>query len=207
MLHDINLRVPAGTSLAIVGPTGSGKTTLVNLIPRIQDAEPGAVLIDGHPIREFPREVAAQHRISFPRKLFCSATQSAKILPSGKKMPKTTEIYAAADAANIAKDIESFPEQYRTVVGERGITLSGGQKQRTAIARAIIRNPSILILDDALSSVDTQTEDKILDHLRDDHAGAHDNLHLAPRLDRPQRRSHRRSACGHASWNWVLTKN
>jgi ATP-binding cassette subfamily B protein len=167
VLHDINLRIPAGTSLAIVGPTGSGKTTLVNLIPRIQDAEPGAVLIDGHPLREFALERLRRSIGFVPQETFLFSDSIRENIAFGKEDAKDAEIYAAADAANIAKDIESFPEQYRTVVGERGITLSGGQKQRTAIARAIVRNPSILILDDALSSVDTQTEDKILNHLRD----------------------------------------
>src|SRR6185369_8667348 len=161
------LRIPAGTSLAIVGPTGSGKTTLVNLIPRIQDAEPGAVLIDGHPLREFALERLRRSIGFVPQETFLFSDSIRENIAFGKEDAKDAEIYAAADAANIAKDIESFPEQYRTVVGERGITLSGGQKQRTAIARAIVRNPSILILDDALSSVDTQTEDKILNHLRD----------------------------------------
>jgi ATP-binding cassette, subfamily B, multidrug efflux pump len=167
VLHDINLRIPPGTSLAIVGPTGSGKTTLVNLIPRIQDTEPGAVLIDGHPVREFALEKLRRSIGFVPQETFLFSDSIRENIAFGKEDTKDAEIYAAADAANIAKDIESFPEQYRTVVGERGITLSGGQKQRTAIARAIVRNPSILILDDALSSVDTQTEDKILNHLRD----------------------------------------
>ena len=104
---------------------------------------------------------------SFPRKRSCSATASARTSRFGVESATDAKIHNAAEAANIAADIESFPEGYDTMVGERGITLSGGQKQRTAIARALIRNPSILILDDALSSVDTQTEDKILNHLRE----------------------------------------
>ena len=167
ILHDINLRIPAGTSLAIVGPTGSGKTTLVNLIPRIQDAEPGAVLIDGRPVRQFALEPLRRAIGFVPQETFLFSETIRENIAFGKENASDEEVRAAADAANIAKDIEGFPEQYRTVVGERGITLSGGQKQRTAIARAILRNPSILILDDALSSVDTQTEDKILNHLRD----------------------------------------
>ncbi len=102
-----------------------------------------------------------------PRRLFCSAKRVRENIAFGKEDATDDEVRAAAEAANIAEDIEEFPEQYRTLVGERGITLSGGQKQRTAIARAIIRNPRILILDDALSSVDTHTEDKILNHLRE----------------------------------------
>ena len=167
VLHDVNLRVPAGSSLAIVGPTGSGKTTLVSLIPRIYDAEPGTVLIDGRPVREYL--VASLRRsIGFvPQETFLFSDRIRENIALGVDSATDQEIHNAADAANIAADIESFPEGYDTMVGERGITLSGGQKQRTAIARALIRNPKILILDDALSSVDTHTEDKILNHLRD----------------------------------------
>ncbi len=167
VLHDLNLRVPAGSSLAIVGPTGSGKTTLVSLIPRIYDADPGTVLIDGRPIRDY--SVASLRKsIGFvPQETFLFSERIRENIALGVDSATDEEIHDAADAANIATDIESFPEGYDTMVGERGITLSGGQKQRTAIARALIRNPKILILDDALSSVDTHTEDKILNHLRD----------------------------------------
>jgi ATP-binding cassette subfamily B protein len=167
VLHDVNLRVPAGSSLAIVGPTGSGKTTLVSLIPRIYDAEPGMVLIDGRPLREY-LIAALRKNIGFvPQETFLFSDRIRENIALGVDSATDQEIHNAAEAANIAADIESFPEGYDTMVGERGITLSGGQKQRTAIARALIRNPKILILDDALSSVDTHTEDKILNHLRD----------------------------------------
>jgi ATP-binding cassette, subfamily B, multidrug efflux pump len=167
VLHDVNLRVPAGSSLAIVGPTGSGKTTLVSLIPRIYDAEAGTVLIDGRPIREYSL-ASLRRNIGFvPQETFLFSDRIRENIALGVNTATDTEIHAAAEAANIATDIESFPEGYDTMVGERGITLSGGQKQRTAIARALIRNPKILILDDALSSVDTHTEDKILNHLHD----------------------------------------
>ncbi|HYL14808.1 MAG TPA: ABC transporter ATP-binding protein [Terriglobales bacterium] len=167
VLNDINLHIPEGTSLAIVGPTGSGKTTLVSLIPRIYDAPSGTVLIDGLPIREFPLQ-ALRRNIGFvPQETFLFSDTVRENIAFGTEEVTDQEIHDAAEGANIAADIESFPEQYQTIVGERGITLSGGQKQRTAIARAIIRNPRILILDDALSSVDTHTEDKILNHLRE----------------------------------------
>ena len=166
VLRDINLHIPAGTSLAIVGPTGSGKTTLINLIPRVYDAEPGSVLIDGRPIREFPMEVLRQFIGFVPQETFLFSDTIRENVAFGRADASDTEVFDAADAANIAVDIEGFPEKFKTVVGERGIALSGGQKQRTAIARAIIRNPRILILDDALSSVDTSTEDRILNHLR-----------------------------------------
>jgi ATP-binding cassette subfamily B protein len=170
VLHDINLRIPAGSSLAIVGPTGSGKTTLVSLIPRIYDAAPGTVLIDGRPIRQFPLD-SLRRQIGFvPQETFLFSDTIRENIAFGVAQEdgeaSLEDIKAAAEAANIAQDIETFPEGYNTTVGERGITLSGGQKQRTAIARAILRSPRILILDDALSSVDTNTEDKILNHLR-----------------------------------------
>jgi len=167
VLHDLNLRVPAGSSLAIVGPTGSGKTTLVSLIPRIYDAEPGTVLIDDRPIRDYAL-ASLRKSIGFvPQETFLFSDSIRENIALGVDSATDPQIHSAADAANIATDIEGFPEGYDTMVGERGITLSGGQKQRTAIARALIRNPKILILDDALSSVDTHTEDKILNHLRD----------------------------------------
>ena len=175
VLKDINLRVPAGSSLAIVGPTGSGKTTLVSLIPRIYDAAPGTVLIDGRPIRQFPLDTLRRNIGFVPQETFLFSDTIRENISYGiaTELSETAgeatleEIKAAAAAANIAQDIESFPEGYNTTVGERGITLSGGQKQRTAIARALLRSPRILILDDALSSVDTHTEDKILNHLRE----------------------------------------
>ncbi len=167
VLHDLNLRIPAGSSMAIVGPTGSGKSTLVNLIPRIYDAAPGMVLIDGRPIRDFSL-ASLRRNIGFvPQETFLFSDRIRENIALGVESASDQEIHDAADAANIAVDIEGFPERYQTMVGERGITLSGGQKQRTAIARALIRNPRILILDDALSSVDTHTEDKILNHLRE----------------------------------------
>jgi ATP-binding cassette subfamily B multidrug efflux pump len=167
VLRDINLRIPAGSSLAIVGPTGAGKTTLVSLIPRIYDAEPGSVLIDGIPIRQYPIATLRRNLGFVPQETFLFSETVRENIAFGKERASDEDVRSAAGAASIAEDIESFPEQYKTIVGERGITLSGGQKQRTAIARAIIRNPRILILDDALSSVDTHTEDKILNHLRE----------------------------------------
>ena len=163
----VNLRIPAGSSLAIVGPTGSGKTTLVSLIPRIYDVAPGMVLIDGKPIREYPL-ASLRRNIGFvPQETFLFSDTVRENIAFGREDATEQDVQQAARAANIADEIESFPEQYQTMVGERGITLSGGQKQRTAIARAIIRDPRILVLDDALSSVDTHTEDKILNHLRE----------------------------------------
>jgi ATP-binding cassette subfamily B protein len=167
VLHNLNLRIPAGSSMAIVGPTGSGKSTLVSLIPRIYDAAPGMVLLDGRPIREYSL-ASLRSSVGFvPQETFLFSDRIRENIALGVESATDQEIYDAADAANIAADIEGFPDGYQTMVGERGITLSGGQKQRAAIARALIRNPRILILDDALSSVDTHTEDKILNHLRE----------------------------------------
>lgn len=167
VLKDINLRVPAGSSLAIVGPTGSGKTTLVNLVPRIYDAAPGSVLLDGRPVRDYPLEVLRRNIGFVPQETFLFSETVRENIAFGVENATDEQVFEAAEAANIAGDIRGFPEKYATIVGERGITLSGGQKQRTAIARALIRDPRILVLDDALSSVDTQTEDKILNHLRE----------------------------------------
>jgi ATP-binding cassette, subfamily B, multidrug efflux pump len=167
VLHDVNLRIPAGNSLAIVGPTGSGKSTLVDLIPRIYDAAPESVLIDGKPIREYPLEFLRKNIGFVPQETFLFSETIRENIAFGREDATDEDVRRAALAASIAADIEGFPEHYQTMVGERGITLSGGQKQRSAIARAIIRNPRILVLDDALSSVDTQTEDKILNHLRE----------------------------------------
>src|SRR5262249_41181514 len=167
VLKDVKLKVPAGRSLAIVGPTGSGKTTLVSLLPRIYDAVPGSLLLDGRPIREYPLETLRQNIGFVPQETFLFSDSVRENIAFGVENATDEQVHTAAEAANIAGDIEGFPEQYATLVGERGITLSGGQKQRTAIARAIIRDPRILVLDDALSSVDTYTEEKILNHLRE----------------------------------------
>jgi ATP-binding cassette subfamily B protein len=167
VLKGVSLRVPAGTSLAIVGPTGSGKSTLVSLIPRIYDADPGTVLIDGRPIREFPLAVLRRNIGFVPQETFLFSDTIRDNIAFGAENATDEDVRRAAEAANIAAEIESFPDRYNTLVGERGLTLSGGQKQRAAIARAVIRSPRILILDDALASVDTQTEDRILNHLRE----------------------------------------
>ena len=167
VLRDINLKIPAGSSLAIVGPTGSGKSTLVSLIPRVYDAPEGAILLDGRPIREFPLE-GLRRSIGFvPQETFLFSDTVRENIAFGVETSTDTQIMEAAEGANIARDIAAFPEKYGTMVGERGITLSGGQKQRTAIARALVRDPRIMVLDDALSSVDTYTEEKILNHLRE----------------------------------------
>ncbi|HEX6881495.1 MAG TPA: ABC transporter ATP-binding protein, partial [Terriglobales bacterium] len=167
VLRNINLKIAAGTSLAIVGPTGSGKSTLVQLIPRIYDAAPGMVLIDGHPIREYSLAWLRKNIGFVPQETFLFSDTIRENIAFGAEGATDDDIRRSAHVARIGAEIESFPDGYDTTVGERGITLSGGQKQRTAIARAVIRDPRILVLDDALASVDTQTEDHILNHLRD----------------------------------------
>jgi ATP-binding cassette, subfamily B, multidrug efflux pump len=166
VLCDINLEIPAGSSLAIVGPTGSGKSTLVNLIPRMLDAAPGTVLIDGEPIRNYPL-AEIRGSIGFvPQETFLFSETIRQNIAFGVPRATDDQILESATIAHIATEILEFPKGFETMVGERGITLSGGQKQRTAIARAVIRNPRILILDDALASVDTYTEEQILSGLR-----------------------------------------
>ncbi len=166
VLSDITLHIPAGTSLAIVGPTGSGKSTLVSLIPRLQDAAPGQVLIDGHPIREYPL-ADLRAAIGFvPQETFLFSTTVRDNIAFGRPEATAEQVLAAAETAQIGREIGEFPLGFNTVVGERGLTLSGGQKQRSAIARALLREPRILILDDALASVDTYTEEQILAGLR-----------------------------------------
>jgi len=166
VLRDINLRIPAGTSLAIVGPTGSGKSTLAGLIPRIHDAPPGTVLIDARPVRSYTL-ADLRSAIGFvPQETFLFSSTIGENITLGAPDATDAQVHDAATTAHIATEILEFPKGFSTVVGERGITLSGGQKQRSAIARAVIRNPRILILDDALASVDTYTEEQILAGLR-----------------------------------------
>lgn len=172
VLHGISFEVPAGTSLAIVGPTGAGKSSIVNLIPRVYDVSAGQVLVDGVDVREIP--VAALRRaIGYvPQETFLFSVSIAENVAFGVAGALDDEQLAhALDVAQLTRDVEGFPQGARTMIGERGVTLSGGQKQRTGIARAVARDPLILILDDALSSVDTNTEAEILKRLRTVMAG------------------------------------
>ena len=177
ILHNINLHIPAGSTLAIVGPTGSGKTTLINLIPRLLDvktatdensaADEDSLLIDGIPIREYPLETLRRNIGVVPQETFLFSETIRENLCFGAPNATDAEIMEAAEAAYIRQEFSEFPAGFETIVGERGVTLSGGQKQRTSIARALLRHPRILILDDALASVDTYTEERILRGLRD----------------------------------------
>ena len=171
VLQNIDLKIPAGSTLAIVGPTGSGKTTLAALIARLWEAPDGQLLLDGKPLKEWPL-ASLRSSIGFvPQDTYLFGETVGGNIAFG--LPKFTEaqVREAAGIANLDGDIQDFPKRYETMVGERGITLSGGQKQRTAIARAVIRDPRILILDDSLSSVDTQTEERILTRLKEVRVG------------------------------------
>jgi len=165
-LKDICLHIAAGQTVAFVGGVGSGKSTLANLVPRLLDAEPGMVFVDGRPIHQIPLAVLRSSIGYVPQETFLFGDSIAENIAFGVDQASREEVEEAAAEAGIAEDIAAFPKGYETVLGERGITLSGGQKQRTAIARALIRRPKILILDDALSAVDTYTEEKILRSLR-----------------------------------------
>ena len=166
VLHGVNLVIPAGQTVAFVGRTGSGKSTLVNLISRIIEAPEDTVFVDDVSVRDYS---LAQLRSSIgyiPQETFLFSDTLAGNIAFGVEQAEPAQIETAADVAGLTEDVEGFPDGFETLVGERGLTLSGGQKQRTAIARAILREPKILILDDALSSVDTYTEEKILGKLR-----------------------------------------
>jgi len=166
VLSDINLKIPAGSTLAVVGPTGCGKTTLAALVARLWEAPEGTVFIDGHPIQHWPLEALRRSIGYVPQDTYLFSETVGGNIAFGLPGYLPERAREAAEIASLHGDIQDFACGYDTAVGERGITLSGGQKQRTAIARAVVRDPRILILDDALSSVDTQTEEKILSGLR-----------------------------------------
>jgi ATP-binding cassette subfamily B multidrug efflux pump len=169
VLKHINLKIHPGMTLAIIGPTGSGKTTFINLIPRLIDATEGQLLIDGNDIRSFPLKVLRKQIGFVPQETFLFSETVAENISFGADDAQPDEIDWAASISTIRDDLENLPDKYQTLIGERGINLSGGQKQRTAISRALLRKPKILILDDALSSVDTYTEEKIIKSLIDNY--------------------------------------
>jgi ATP-binding cassette subfamily B protein len=167
VLHDISLVVPAGTTVAIVGPTGSGKSTLVNLIPRLFDPPPGTLLVDGRDARDLPLATLRGAVGFVPQEtLLFSDTLRANVAFGLGEGNVDERMHWASEVAQLGKDVRDFPKGYDTLVGERGITLSGGQKQRAALARALATDPRVLVLDDALSAVDTHTEEEILRGLR-----------------------------------------
>jgi ATP-binding cassette subfamily B multidrug efflux pump len=177
VLQDVSARMPAGTTTAIVGVTGSGKSTLISLIARLHNPPPGTVFVDGIDVRDLPLAVLRGAIGFVPQEPFLFSDTLADNLAfgldalegpakAGRHEARQERILHAAQVARLDKDVADFPKGYDTMVGERGITLSGGQKQRTAIARAVALDPRILILDDALSAVDTYTEEEILTRLR-----------------------------------------
>lgn len=166
VLKDISLRIQAGQTVAFVGSVGAGKSTLVNLVPRLFDAAPGQVLIDGRPIHTIPLQLLRSAIGYVPQETFLFSETLGENIAFGARTATPQEVERAALEASLTEDVAMFPEGFHTRVGERGITLSGGQKQRTAIARALVRRPRVLILDDSMSSVDTHTEAEILKYLR-----------------------------------------
>ena len=166
VLRDVRLEIPAGKTLAIVGHTGSGKSTLINLLTRLFDPQPGTVLVDGRDVRLWPLSSLRRLLSYVPQETFLFSDTIRENISFGRDGEASDqEVESAAQVSQIRGDIQQFPQKYQTFVGERGITLSGGQKQRVAISRAVLLEPKILILDDALSSVDTYTEEQILKEL------------------------------------------
>jgi ATP-binding cassette subfamily B protein len=165
VLQDINLTIEEGQTVAFVGRTGAGKSTLINFVPRLIDAPPGTVFIDGCAAREYPLAQLREAIGYVPQETFLFSDSLAENIAFGVEKADPQEVARAAQIAGLSTDVAGFTEGFDTLVGERGITLSGGQKQRAAIARAVLRRPKILILDDSLSAVDTETEARILSRL------------------------------------------
>lgn len=167
VLRGIDFEVTAGTTVALVGRTGSGKSTLLSLLPRLIDPPPGRVFLDGVDLRRLPLKRLRSAVGMVPQESFLFSATVRENIAFGRPDADTEAIRRAAERAGLDSDLEDFPQGLDTVVGERGITLSGGQKQRVALARALLKDPRILVLDDCLSAVDTQTEERILGHLRE----------------------------------------
>ena len=171
VFKDISTSIGDGKTLAVVGPTGCGKTTLIELLVRIYEPPRGSILIDGHPVHTIPLNVLRRDVVLVPQDIFLFSDTIANNIRLGNPETSLEAVYETTRVAQVYEEIVEFEEKFETLVGERGITLSGGQKQRVAIARALLTNPEILILDDALSAVDTKTERDILENLIDLRAG------------------------------------
>ncbi len=167
VLKDVNLKIPVGSTLAIVGHTGSGKTSLINLIPRLYDVTSGEIFIDGKNVKDIPLDVLRTNVAVVQQESFLFSDSVYGNLSYGLRETDKQRVEEVSRIANFDKDVQSFPNGYDTVVGERGITFSGGQKQRASLARALATNPKILILDDSFSAVDTHTEEEILKNLKE----------------------------------------
>ncbi len=167
VLKNINLKIPEGSSLGIIGQTGCGKSTLVNLIPRVYETLEGEVLIGGRNVKSIPLHSLRQSTGVVPQESFLFSDTIGNNISYSSDTADEEQIIRASEIAGLYKDINIFPDKFRTLIGERGVTLSGGQKQRTSIARAVYKKPDILILDDSLSAVDTNTEEEILKGLKD----------------------------------------
>jgi len=165
-LRAVSFHAAPGQTVALVGRTGAGKSTLLSLIPRLFDPPPGALLVDGGDVRALPLRRLRAAMAMVPQETFLFSQSIASNIAVGRPEAGRADIEEAADLAGLGPDLEAFPKGLDTIVGERGITLSGGQKQRVALARALLRRPQILLLDDCLSAVDTQTEERILRNLR-----------------------------------------
>ncbi|HQP84224.1 MAG TPA: ABC transporter ATP-binding protein, partial [Candidatus Syntrophosphaera thermopropionivorans] len=177
----ISTSVEQGKTLAVVGPTGCGKTTLIELIVRIYEPPRGSILIDGHLVHRIPLQVLRRDIVLVPQDIFLFSDTIANNIRLGNPDAPIEAVYEAAKKAEIYDEIMEFEDKFETVIGERGVTLSGGQKQRVAIARALLTNPEVLILDDALSAVDTKTERYILENLVEDRKGK-TNIIIAHRI-------------------------
>jgi ATP-binding cassette subfamily B protein len=167
IFDDLSLQIPAGSILAVVGSTGSGKSTLVRLLTRVYDPQSGRILLDGIDIRDLPLDLLRRSVGYVPQEAFLFSETLAENITLGAPDASAEAVTAAAQRSRLSADLEQFPDAFNTMIGERGVTLSGGQKQRTAIARALIKDPAVLVMDDALSSVDTRTEEEILNGLRE----------------------------------------
>jgi ATP-binding cassette subfamily B protein len=167
VLKAVNLKIPVGSTLAIVGHTGSGKTSLINLIPRLYDVTSGQIFIDGRNVKDIPLDVLRTNIAVVQQESFLFSDSVYGNLSYGLRNTDKQRVEEVSHIANFDKDVQSFPNGYDTVVGERGITFSGGQKQRASLARALATNPKILILDDSFSAVDTHTEEEILKNLKE----------------------------------------
>ena len=167
ILKDINFKIKAGSTLGIIGHTGSGKSTLISLLPRLYDVSSGEILVDGFHIKNIPLKILRGSIGVVPQESFLFSDSIENNIAYSAEIPEPSIVQWAAKAAGLNKDIMTFPDKFKTEIGERGISLSGGQKQRTALARALYRKPKILILDDSLSAVDTNTEEEILRELKE----------------------------------------